>query len=263
MPPRTDTALTAGPVATVAEVIQRLTDIEAAVTPAGRGPRNGMYWFSRLYLVITENVQDKIDSGSFFADKEYLTALDVAFANRFLDAVRIHIRGEQAPEVWRLLFEVPADGEILPIQLAMAGVNAHINLDLAFAVVGACRTLGREAIAWGGQKADYDKVNTIFAEEMDRLLRDLARAYARPGGPGVSPDMPGGPGLSPEMQRQRLSLLDRLATEIVVLARGAAWENAEYLWTLDPGSGPWRDHEKVMDVAATALSRAMLVNLPG
>lgn len=255
MPPRTDSALTAGPVATVAEVIERLTGIREATTPAGPGPRNGMYWFSRLYLVITENVQDKIDSGSFFADNEYLTALDVAFANRYLDAVRARTRGEQAPEVWRLLFDVPADGEILPIQLAMAGVNAHVNLDLAFAVVNACRTLGREAIDQGAQKADYDKVNTIFAEEMNRLLRELARGYStQPGGSGVSPD-------SKEMRG--LSLLDRLATEIVVTARGAAWENAGYLWTLDPGSGPWQDHEKVIDVAATALSRALLVNLPG
>lgn len=241
----TDTALTAGPVSTVAAVIQRLTDIKEAPTPAGQGPRNGIYWFSRLYLVITENVQDKIDGGGFFADNEYLTALDVAFANRYLDAVRTHTRGGRAPEVWRLLFEVPADGEILPIQLAMAGVNAHVNLDLAFAVVNACRTLRREAIDWGAQKADYHKVNTIFAEEMNRLLRELARGY------------------STRAQMQQLSLLDRLATEMVVLARGAAWENAEYLWTLDPGSGPWRDHEKIMDVAAAALSRVMLVNLPG
>lgn len=245
MPPRTDSALTAGPVATVAEVIQRLTDLREATTPAGPGPRNGMYWFSRLYLVITENVQDKIGGGGFFADNEYLTALDVAFANRYLDAVRARTRGEPAPEVWRLLFDVPADGEILPIQLAMAGVNAHVNLDLAFAVVNACRTLGREAIDQGAQKADYDKVNTIFAEEMNRLLRELARGY------------------STRAQMQGLSLLDRLATEIVVAARGAAWENAGYLWTLDPGSGPWRDHEKVMDAAAAVLSRALLVNLPG
>ncbi|MGH9041863.1 MAG: DUF5995 family protein, partial [Acidimicrobiia bacterium] len=169
----------------------------------------------------------------------WLAALDVAFANRYLDAVRAHTRGEATPEVWRILLDVPASGEILPLQLAMAGVNAHINLDLAFAVVSACRGLGRPAIDHEGQRADYDKVNTIFAEEMERLLDELAG------------DAPGS------------DLLERMASEVVALARGAAWENAAYLWTLEPGSGPWRDHEKIMDEVAATLGRALLVDLPG
>jgi hypothetical protein len=244
--------LTAGPVSTVAEVIERLGGIKAAV--ADRGPRNGMYWFSHLYVVITENVQAKINGGRFFADNEYLTALDVAFANRYLDAVRAHARREAAPEVWRLLFDVPADGEILPVQLAMAGVNAHINLDLAFAVVNACHTLDRKDIDSGAQRADYDKVNTIFAEEMDRLLHELARGYSA---------HPGASGVSPTLEMERVSLLERLANRIVVLARGAAWENAGHLWPFDPGSGPWRLQERLMDEVAATLSRALLVNLPG
>ena len=255
MPPRTGSPLTADPVSTVDEVIQRLAEIKAAVTPSdGSGPRSGMYWFSHLYLVITQNVQSKIGSGRFFADNEYLTGLDVAFANRYLDAVRAHSRGEATPEVWRLLFAVPADGEILPVQLAMAGVNAHINLDLAFAVVNACRNLGRTDIDAGWQKADYDKVNAIFAEEMDRLLHELARGYA---------SRPGESGVPHQVELQRLSLLEDLATRIVVLARGAAWENAEYLWPLASGSDPWRARERVMDDVAAALSRALVVNLPG
>jgi uncharacterized protein DUF5995 len=255
MPEAATAPLTAGPVFSVAEVIQRLGDIKGAVgAPGGPGPRSGMYWFSHLYLVITENVQGKINGGKFFADNEYLTALDVAFANRYLDAVRVHTRGEAAPEVWRLLFDVPADGEILAVQLAMAGVNAHINFDLAFAVVNACRALGRKDIDWGWQKADYDKVNAIFAEEMDRLLHELARGYST---------QPGASGVSPGIEMERLSLLERLATQIVVLARAAAWENAEYLWPLDPDSARWRERTQVMDDVAATLSRAMLVNLPG
>ncbi|HEY3239546.1 MAG TPA: DUF5995 family protein [Acidimicrobiia bacterium] len=237
-------ALIAGPVFTVAEVIQRLHDIKGAVTTPD-GPRSGIYWFSHLYLVITENVQQKINEGQFFADNEYLTALDVAFANRYLDAVRTHTQGETAPDVWQLLFDVPADGEILPVQLAMAGVNAHINFDLAFAVVNACHALDRKDIDWGEQKADYDKVNDIFAEEMDRLLRELARGY------------------STRREMERLSLLERMATQIVVLARGAAWENAGYLWPLEPTTARWRQREGAMDDAAAALSRAMLIDLPG
>ena len=244
MPEGAASALTAGPVLTVAGVIQRLGDIKGAVTTPD-GPRSGMYWFNHLYLVITVNVQQKINGGEFFADNEYLTALDVAFANRYLDAVRTHTQGEAAPEVWRLLFDVPADGEILPVQLAMAGVNAHINFDLAFAVVNACHALGRKDIDWGEQKADYDKVNDIFAEEMDRLLRELAGGY------------------STRREMERLSLLERMATQIVVLARGTAWENAEYLWPLEPTTARWRQREGAMNDAAATLSRALLINLPG
>jgi hypothetical protein len=247
MPEGSDPSLSAGPVATVAEVIERLTAMEEVTAAGGPDPRSGIRWFSHLYLVITRNVQDKITSGRFFADNEFLTALDVAFANRYLDAVRAHAGGEHPPEVWRMLFAVPEDGEILPVQLAMAGVNAHINLDLAFAVVNACRTLGSKEIDEGGQKADYDKVNAIFAEEMDDLLHQLARGYAAP----------------TQAQLARQSLLERLANEIVILARRMAWENARYLWTTEPGSGAWRAQERAMDEAATVLSRAMLVDLPG
>ncbi|MGH8991686.1 MAG: DUF5995 family protein [Acidimicrobiia bacterium] len=246
MPEGNAAVLTAGPVATVAEVVQRLGEIQAASEPAGGEEHgNGIYWFSRLYLVITENVAGKIDSGRFFADDEYLTALDVAFANRYLDALRAHTQGQGAPEVWRMLFDVPADGEIIPVQLAMAGVNAHINLDLAFAVVNACRSLGRPDIDGGEQRADYDKVNIIFAEEMSGLLHDLRRHYAT------------------RTEMARLSLLEHLATQIVVLARGAAWENAGYLWPLAPDSSEWRDRAKIMDDVAATLSAALLVDLPG
>jgi hypothetical protein len=252
MPAVPDPALTAGPVGTVAEVIERLTAVKgasggAAAGAAGGAPRGGLYWFSHLYLVITENVRDKIDGGTFFADNEYLTALDVAFANRYLDAVRAHVAGGRPPDVWRMLFAVPADGEILPVQLAMAGVNAHINLDLPFAVVNACRALGRPAIDGGSERADYDKVNDIFAEEMNGLLDKLARGYANP----------------TQVQLARQSLLERLANEIVVLARRMAWQNATVLWALEPGSEAGRLHEGVMDEAASVLSRAMLVDLPG
>ncbi len=247
MPEGSHPSLSAGPVATVAEVIERLTVMKEATAAGGTDPGSGIHWFSRLYLVITQNVQDKITGERFFADNEFLTALDVAFANRYLDAVRAQVGGEHPPEVWRMLFTVPDDGEIIPVQLAMAGVNAHINLDLAFAVVNACRALGRKEIDDGGQKADYDKVNAIFAEEMNDLLHQLARGYATP----------------TQVQLARQSLLERLANEIVVLARRMAWENARYLWTVEPGSGDWRAHERLMDDAATVLSRAMLVDLPG
>jgi hypothetical protein len=245
MPDGSDPALAAGPVVTVAEVIERLTAIKGATAPGAARPHSGMYWFSHLYLVITENVRDKINGGRFFADNEYLTALDVAFANRYLDALRGHTLGADAPEVWRLLFAVPGDGEILPVQLAMAGVNAHINFDLPFAVVNACRALGRPDIDQGSQKADYDKVNAIFAEEMDRLLHKLARGYSN------------------QVEMARQSLLERLANEMVVLARRMAWENAGYLWGMEPGSEPWRALAGVMDDAASVLSKAMLVDLPG
>ena len=247
MPEGSDPALTGGPVATVAEVIERLSAIKAATGLEGPERRSGIYWFSHLYLVITENVRGKIDGGRFFADNRYLTALDVAFANRYFDAVRALTKGERPPEVWRLLFAVPEDGEVLPVQLAMAGVNAHINLDLAVAVVNACRALGRQDIDGGDQRADYDKVNDIFAEEMNGLLEKLARGYAAP----------------TQVQLARLSLLERLAGEIVVLARRMAWLNAEYLWTVGPESDLGRARIEEMDAAAALLSRAMLVDLPG
>src|SRR4029079_6176133 len=111
-----------GPVSGVAEVIDRLTGVRDSMARAA--PACGIAEFSDLYLTITESIQRHIQAGDLFADNAYLARLDVAFANRYFDALRAWAGGGRPPAVWQLLFDVANDGEITAIQLAGAGVNA-------------------------------------------------------------------------------------------------------------------------------------------
>ena len=226
----------------VVEVIDRLTEIRDWTGTAD--PEGGIARFSELYLTITQGIWGHIQAGGFFADDAYLARLDVAFANRYFDALRAWAGGRRTPRAWQVLFEVPDDGEITAIQLAGAGVNAHINFDLAAATVETGRDMGDADL--DSRWHDYAKVNDVFAERMDRLLQDMLESRAAEGSDS-------GP----------LSALGRLLAEIVATARHSAWKDARALWPLLRHSEAWGLKEQQMDAMAYLVSRGLLVDLPG
>jgi hypothetical protein len=238
--------LRAGPATSVVEVIDRLTELRDCTAKVA--PECGIAEFSDLYLTITQGIWDRIERGDVFADNAYLARLDVRFANRYFDALRAWAGGERTPRSWRVLFEVPNDGEVMAIQLAGAGVNAHINFDLAVATVDTGREMGDAELDTGGRREDYAKVNDVFAERMDQLLRNVFEAQAVKG---------------QEPESERLSAVGRLMTRIVVAARQFAWEDAEYLWPLPRRSDAWDAKEAHMDAVAYLVGRGLLVDLPG
>lgn len=235
-------ALRAGAVSSLAEVIDRLTEIRDGAENASAGC--GIAQFSGLYLTITQSISDHIRSGGFFTDGRYLGRLDIAFANRYFDALRAWAGGGRTPRSWSLLFDVPNDGEILAIQLAGAGVNAHINFDLAVATVDTGREMGDADL--GRRWDDYARINDVFGENMDALLdRFLEDGVAA--------------GEDPEP----LSARGRLMTRIVAAARQFAWEDAEVLWSLPRDSDGWAAKERHMDAVASLIGRGLLIDLPG
>jgi len=242
--PRECAVLRAGPVAGVAEVIDRLTEVRDSTAKVA--PDCGIAEFSDLYLTITQSIQRHIQAGDLFADNGYLSRLDTHFANRYFDALRAWAEGRRPPAVWQLLFKAANDGEITAIQLAGAGVNAHINLDLAVATVDTGREMGDAELDTGDRKEDYGKVNDVFAEQMDVLLAHLLErrlAQAEP----VEPHSP----------------LGRLMARIITAARHFAWEDALVLWPLPRQSKEWQAKEHHMDAVACLISRGLLVDLPG
>jgi hypothetical protein len=244
--PRDCRVLQAGPVTSVVEVIGRLTEIRDCTARAA--PACGIAEFSDLYLTITEGIRERIERGAFFADNEYLARLDVSFANRYFDALRAWAGGRPTPRSWQVLFEAPDDGDLMAIQLAGAGVNAHINFDLAVSAVDTGREMGDADLDAGTRREDYTKVNDVFADRMNTLLRDLLddrKAAAKDGEP------------------ERLSALGRLMTRIVTAARQFAWEDATELWSLPRRSAAWEIKEQQMDAVAYLVGRSLLVDLPG
>jgi uncharacterized protein DUF5995 len=202
-------------VSTIPDVIARLDGIQAYVeAQSPRGANDGVACFNYLYLQVTKDVLDKVDTG-FFSDPDFLTRLDLVFANRYLDALRADAADpSRAPSSWKALLEARSDTEIAPMQFAVAGVNAHVNFDLPCTVVATCQQDNR-APDFGSQKADYDKVNQIFGEHMAALRQHFEGRLER-------------------WLDQHLfdAVADHLGGWSVVAARDTAWANANVLWSL-------------------------------
>src|SRR5690606_2599419 len=88
-------------------------------------------FFTCVYRAVTVRVRDGIRAGEF-DDGERMERFDVEFARLYLDAVRDHGRGRPVPASWEVTFEAPPRGTIA-LQHLLAGMNAHINLDLGIA----------------------------------------------------------------------------------------------------------------------------------
>ena len=240
--PRDCPVLRADPVHSVAEVIGRLTEIRDGT--ARLAPKCGITHFSDLYLTITGTIDGHIRKGGFFADGEYLARLDVVFANRYFDALRAWAGGGTPPKCWKLLFDLPDDGEITALQLAAGGVNAHINLDLAVTVVDTGREMGDPGL--DVREADYTKVNDVFAEDMDALLQQFLEEHAQS-----------------DEKTDRLKFVGALMTRMVALSRHHAWNDAGTLWPLPRGSAEWAAREELLDEVAYRAGCLVLADLPG
>jgi Family of unknown function (DUF5995) len=197
------------PTARIVDVVARMEEIGAAL-PA----RDGLGAFNRLYLEVTHGVLAALRPGRF-ADPRFLRWLDVVFANLYFEALRaLVLRGGPPPRAWAPLVEARARPGILPLQFALAGMNAHINRDLPVALVETCRSLRTELRRPSPQYDDFCLVNDLLEEAQERVKVALATRALRT--------------LDEALGRQD----DVLAMWNVRTAREAAWTNAEVLWAL-------------------------------
>jgi uncharacterized protein DUF5995 len=138
----------------VADVITRMRAIDSQA-PAG----DGVAVFNRVYLRVTEMVADQLASGGVFYDDGFIADLDVRFAGYWFHAYEA---SAAKPKAWAPLFAARANRHILPIQFALAGMNAHIEHDLPLAVVTTCAAHRRTPES-RGIREDFDKVNELLA----------------------------------------------------------------------------------------------------
>src|SRR5579859_287126 len=97
-----DAAVLGTPVATNAELLDRLTAIDQAF-PAS----DGIACFNRMYRLVIESVQAHVATG-FFGDPVWMGRLDLVFANLYLKA----LPGPEAaepPRAWAPLVDSRSD----------------------------------------------------------------------------------------------------------------------------------------------------------
>ena len=194
--------------------------------------------FRSLYRIITQEVWDRLELGATFRDREYLAQLDVEFARLYFTAIRADAAGCAAtPRSWQVLFDRRGE-DIDPMRFAVAGVNAHVNLDLAFALLATCEKLNRPFSE--AEHADYDAINEIFAEHMSDLRQHFENRFERVLDKAVFDD-----------------LADDAGDLTVLLARDAAWRRAGQLWAVR-GKPEFQREREAIDWRASMIGRAIL-----
>src|SRR3954453_12370078 len=81
---------------------------------------DGLKWFNWLYLQVTTAVEARIAAGEF-GDREWLSTLDVQFAQIYFDALGAALSGGSCSGCWQALFTCRSTSSIARVQFAMAG----------------------------------------------------------------------------------------------------------------------------------------------
>ena len=149
---------------TIEAVLEALDTIIARALE--EGSRAG--YFAAVYRKVTAKVAEGIATG-FFDDGERMQRLDVTFAERYLSALSRYQTGGEATKSWELAFRATASFRPLILQHLLAGINAHINLDLGIA---AAATAPGQALP--GLRRDFDRINEIIASLIPLVVEDLA-----------------------------------------------------------------------------------------
>lgn len=190
-------------------------------------------YFASLYKAMTTGVQTGIEQGAF-EDGARMERLDVAFANRYLDAYTDYVSGKLATHSWMHAFKASEQTNLTVVQHLLLGINAHINLDLGIATASISTPDNLESL-----HHDYNQINEVIANvynSMDKALRKISWTAVF------------------------LKSLDTGGTHSVInfsiqKARDAAWSNAQLLTGMDipQADRVIRTTDAVISKVATAI----------
>lgn len=145
----------------VLAAIERIIDWSLANT-------SRLGYFAALYKRITAAIKLTLPK---FQDPARMEQLDVVFASRYFAALNAWFWPAQFPPLshaWRVAFQAAALPTPIIVQHLLAGVNAHIDLDLGIAA---------ETVAPGAQlpglQSDFDLVNQVLAQEVAGVLDEI------------------------------------------------------------------------------------------
>jgi hypothetical protein len=217
-----------GPVRSIEQVIGVIQGvIDWSIAGSSR-----LGYFAALYKRITIAIADGIRKG-LFQDGPRMERFDVTFASRYFAALNAYFHPQRFPSLsrcWRVAF----DGAQLPgpiiVQHLLAGVNAHIDLDLGIAA---------ENVAPGellpSLHHDFNTVNAVLASQVSTVVEEIGM---------LSPVLAD---IYSVLMRQELDLI----ADGLVVVRDGAWDFAKLL-AKQPG---------ILDAAAIAVHDAKVAAL--
>lgn len=150
---------------TLNEVVQHLD----AIIVQCRQNNSRIGYFATLYRAMTLGVQTGIAQG-VFEDGARMEKLDVAFANRYLQAYGQYAAGQIATHSWMHAFNAASQNNLTLVQHLLLGINAHINLDLGIAAAAISTPDTIQAL-----QHDFEQINVVISNVYVLLQRKLKK----------------------------------------------------------------------------------------
>lgn len=148
---------------TIEEVLKKLDKIiiwcKENKSPAG--------YFACTYRIMTAQVLKGIEQKKF-EDNPRMIILDIAFAQRYLEAWENYSNGKKCTNSWYIAFEATKNKDFLILQHIFLGMNAHINLDLG---ISAASIVPYRKI--NPLKKDFDNINNVIASINQKVQDSL------------------------------------------------------------------------------------------
>ena len=190
---------------------------------------------------MTQQVENRVSAGGF-NDTAWLSLLDIQFAGLYFNALHGSLTGAACPGCWSAMFAVRNQTRIARIQFALAGMNAHINHDLAAAIIATCKSTDTVPQHGSAQYQDYTSLNA----NLDALIQQAKQT--------LNVRLPG------DDLPAATHLEDTIASWDLAAARESAWDTAQSLWQESPLVSD--AHACVIDGLTTVISKALLVPAP-
>lgn len=132
--------------------------------------RRRLGYFPAMYNRVTRRVKQHLLEGAF-DDNPRMERFDVIFANRYLTAYYAYRDGRPCSKSWRIAFEAANTWSPMVIQHLIAGMNAHISLDLG---ISAAETETKDLPSL---RNDFDKINDILDSLIDEIEAELREIF--------------------------------------------------------------------------------------
>lgn len=233
------TALAAEPedIEGVVDQLNQVQDVLKRIPPLY--DENPIADFNTLYTTITVNIGERNKAGQF-GKPAFLNRLDVEFSRLYVRALRQWSVGSAlTPESWAVLFRRVADTDLRSLPCAAAGVNAHINYDLPFALKATFEYLGHSGDGTP-QHRDYMLINDVFEECIPTLRSRYLDGWQKC------------------IDRINLGIDDWYQNLLVVVTRNRAWERGQRLWAHRADSSWVSATRRNFDAEAARIGRALL-----
>jgi Family of unknown function (DUF5995) len=188
-------------------------------------PPDGVACFNFMYLRVTQEVLRHVRLTTFQVPAA-IERLAVVFAEFYLVAYGAAKDRAWISKAWAPIVKEKDNKGIVPLQFAIAGMNAHINNDLIWALLQVWDERGFAPDSNSPEYADFDQVNTLLAAVQEEVRGTLER------------------GIWKVIDRLLGRTDDVVAQFVIARAREEAWDRARaWIGGVDDAEADRRDRD--------------------